>query len=112
MSKPQSKDSANNADADTGSTKSVFPKKFVFITDNSTEERKKARAHAVREHHRRRKWQDTNAPNPRIQLQLSWRRKEGSAAGSEDQPDSNRQTLYHSNVISVSVCCFALVLLF
>jgi hypothetical protein len=41
MSKPQSKDSANNADADTGSTKSVFPKRFVFIIDNSTEERKR-----------------------------------------------------------------------
>ena len=41
MSELQSKDSANNADANTSSTQKNFPKKFVFITDNSTEERKK-----------------------------------------------------------------------
>jgi hypothetical protein len=114
MSELQGKDSANNADTDTGSTQKTFPKKFVFITDNSTKERKKARVHAVREHHRRRKWQDVNAPNPRIQMQLSWRRKEGYPAATEDpidatetlaqQPHSARQTFGRSNVISVSVC--------
>ena len=114
MSELQSKDSANNADANTSSTQKIFPKKFVFITDNSTEERKKARVHAVREHHRRRKWRNVNAPNPRIQMQLSWRRKEGYPAASEDpvdatealaqQPDSTWQTLGRSSVVSFSVC--------
>ena len=114
MSELQGKDSANNADADTGSTQKTFPKKFVFVADNSTEERKKARVHTVREHHRRRKWQDVNAPNPRIQMQLSWRRKEGYPAAGEDpvdatealtqQPDS---TLSHSSVVSGSVCRFS-----
>jgi hypothetical protein len=114
MSELQGKDSANNADADTGSTQKTFPKKFVFIADNSTEERKKARVHTVREHHRRRKWQDVNAPNPRIQMQLSWRRNEGYPAAGEDpvdateaptqQPDS---TLSHSSVVSGSVYRFS-----
>lgn len=117
MSEPQGKDSANNADIDTGSTQKTFPRRFVFIVDNSTEERKKARVHAVREHHRRRKWRNVNAPNPRIQLQFPWRRKEDSPAAGEgpvdateasaQQPDSTRQTLGRSNVVSVSVCRFS-----
>jgi hypothetical protein len=117
MSELQGKDSTNNADANTGSTQKTFAKKFVFIADNSTEERKKARVHAVREHHRRRKWQDVHAPNPRTQIQFSWRRKEGYPAASEDpvdatealapQPDSPRQTPGRPNVVSASVCRFS-----
>ena len=115
MPEPQENDTAN-ADADTGSTQSTFPKTFVFITDNSTAERKRARVHAVREHHRRRRWHNINAPNTRTQLQLTWRKKQCSPATKQGLIDSvdapaqppvcNRQTADRSNVVSVFVCGF------
>ena len=99
------------AEAVTINIECSHPSSCVFLTENTSRERREAHAHVARQAHFRKKWLDVRALESRTRRQFPWRRKQGSHAASERFDHSStaraeaeehdgRLTLHRSKVVS------------